>query len=147
MSACAELIAEVKQQGNPNDTSAPPILVSLEDFFEGNDDFGSIGCNLSEQPSPVEFYSVLKAVRSRKDVQNVLVRIRMIEFEAMWPFSDTIYILTSALISEVSSWFASLKPDEVYDNARHGIIPDWPVNLPFVCELHPGMRLVYAWWD
>ena len=28
----------------------PGPTVSLEDFFEGNDDLGSIGCNLSAHP-------------------------------------------------------------------------------------------------
>jgi hypothetical protein len=39
------------------DAKDPLPVVSLEAFFEGNDDYGSIGCNLleSEHPGPPGF--------------------------------------------------------------------------------------------
>ena len=147
MNARAALTGKIKQQGNPNDTNSLPILVSLEDFFEGNGDSGSIGPNLNPQPGPKKFYTVLQEVRRRKDVQDVLIRIRMVESEDMWPFSDTVYILTSAPTAEVASWLKALNPSEVYDNSVKHLTPDWPSRLAFPRDLRPGMRVVYAWWD
>jgi hypothetical protein len=34
-------------------SSADPPLVTLEEFFEGNDDYGSIGCNLTPMLVPL----------------------------------------------------------------------------------------------
>jgi hypothetical protein len=38
----------------------PLPLVSLEDFFIGNGDQYSIGCNLTEHPGLETFYKILK---------------------------------------------------------------------------------------
>lgn len=141
------LIAKVRQQGDPNDTNSLPILVPLEDFFEGNDDLGSIGPNLNPPPGPKKFYKVLKSIKERSEVQDVLVRIRMIESDEMWPYSDTVYIITSAAESEVKSWLSYLQPDEVFSSDDKQHTPDWPRDKPFVQNLKPGMHIIYAWWD
>lgn len=54
-----DLMEKIRQKGDPNDPNAVPILVTLEDFFEGNDDPGSIGCNLTPMLGPQAFYSIL----------------------------------------------------------------------------------------
>ena len=46
METRTKLIMKIKQQGDPNDPKEPDPIVSLEDFFEGNRDIGSIGCNI-----------------------------------------------------------------------------------------------------
>jgi hypothetical protein len=43
------LVDRIKRQGLLSSDQSLPI-VSLEDFFVGNDDPGSIGCNLLEHP-------------------------------------------------------------------------------------------------
>src|SRR5260221_8739768 len=53
-------------------TDQPP-LVSLEEFFEGNTDYGSIGWNLTPMLGPQFFHRVLKTIRSRPDDHDVLV--------------------------------------------------------------------------
>jgi hypothetical protein len=46
--------------------SAPdPPMISIAAFFDGNDDPGSIGCNLSDHPGIQTFRYVLETVGSR----------------------------------------------------------------------------------
>ena len=135
-----KLMDKIKQQQLKNE--AEPV-VSLEDFFTGNEDFGSIGCNLTPMLGPQVFYEQLKAIRSRPNVQGVLVEIRDTNENdpdpLMWPFSDQIYILTSASHEEVVKWTAPLQPEEVeptYINIRVQSI-----------GLESGMEVYRVWWD
>jgi hypothetical protein len=116
--------------------------LSLEEFFEGNTDYGSIGCNLSDSPGPEGFYQVLREIRSRPQVQDVLVEVREVdeEDESTWPFSDTLFVLTDAPREVVANWLEPLQPDEVEEGVGEGEPPPFP-------ELQPGMRVLYAWWD
>jgi hypothetical protein len=120
----------------------PLPVVSLEDFFEGNEDYGSIGCNLIEHPSPQGFFEHLLAIRSRPDVQDVLVEIYEIEEgdANMWPFSERVYVLTSASAKDVADWMRSLRPDEIEEGYFQGKPPAAP-------ELREGMQVYAAWWD
>jgi hypothetical protein len=136
-----ELIEQINGLGGI-DWDQPLPVVSLEDFFVGNDDVGSIGCNLSEHPGLARFYTTLMSVRDRFDVQDVLVQISEVEPDdaTMWPFSERIYILTAAHPNEVATWLARLQPSEVD--------PGWfkgrPASIP---EDHPDHAVVAAWWD
>ena len=125
-------------------TSQPPKpapVLSLENFFEGNTDLGSIGCNLMEHPGIETFYSVLKAIRDREDVQDVLVEISDIDIEyADWVFSETIYVLTSADKEEVFEWLKPLQPDEPFEG--------WSAGKPSAApEPKAGMKVIGVWWD
>jgi hypothetical protein len=126
--------------GHPDAAGTPRPLLTLEEFFEGNAHVGSIGCNLSPAPQPAEFYAVLRRFRDRPDVKDVRVQITMFD-DPEWPFSDTVYVMTSATAEDVASWFdSSLKPDEVAE----GFIPGQtyePYTVP------PGTRVVGCWWD
>ncbi len=123
---------------------APPEampVVPLEAFFDGNDDLGSIGCNLPEHPGISRFRDVLTAMRARPDVQDVLVGIyEIVEDDTSWPFSETIYVLTTARASTVQQWAAELEPDEV----TAGFLDGPPPGAP---SLRPGMAPVRLWWD
>src|SRR5262249_18698986 len=70
-----ELVAKIRSQRDFKDNAAPDPIVSLEEFFTGNEDLGSIGCNLTDHPGMQTFYTELKAIRSRPDVQGVFVAI------------------------------------------------------------------------
>ena len=107
------LIECIKEIGLPDQSGLP--LVSLERFFEGNDDMGSIECNLMEHPGIEFFYDQLKAIRDKENVSNVLVGIYEVEEfdDTMWPFSETVYVTTSEDPEKVFEWFSPLKPDSV----------------------------------
>jgi hypothetical protein len=117
------LIASIAaQKVRPGDA-----VVSLEEFFIGNNDLGSIGCNLGRgHPGIAAFYDTLQAIRSRPGVQDVLVRVCEYDSPSSWPFSDTAYVLSSATLDEVQRWTATLQPSEVYAEWMYGSPPKAP---------------------
>jgi hypothetical protein len=134
-----KLLAKIVAQNPPGELRE--IVVSLEDFFAGNDDRGSIGCNLGEQQPPiVEFYRQLREIRSKPNVQDVLVRIYDYDDPTSWPYTDTVYIISSAPLEEVKKWASSLLPDEVHAEWMYGKPPAAP-------EVKPGMTPYSVWWD
>lgn len=137
-----ELVEKIKRSGSPH-SGGPLPVVSLEDFFLGNEDYGSIGCNLPEHPGPQFFFEKLKGVRARGNVQDVLVEINEVEEsdDSMWPFSDRVYVLTSAAKEEVADSVAALMPDEVEEGFAYG---EPPASAP---ELRTGMKVYGVWWD
>ncbi|MCA9673400.1 MAG: hypothetical protein KC464_00060 [Myxococcales bacterium] len=136
-----QLIDKINRQADPADPEAPSPIVSLEDFFEGNDDLASIGCNLAEHPGTDGFYRVLRDVRARPNVQDVLVEIyEVMEGEDEWPFSERVYVLTSAEPDEVRGWLAALDPSEIEEGWASGASPAQPL-------LQPRMRVLGVWWD
>jgi hypothetical protein len=135
-----ELVAKIRSLRDFKDYAAPDPIVSLEEFFTGNEDLGSIGCNLTDHPGMAAFYAQLKAIRERPSVQGVFVAIHELDEDTIWPFSECVYIITSAPAAEVSKWMQKLQPSEVS--------PGWlykePPNAP---KLREGMRPVSCWWD
>jgi hypothetical protein len=136
------LIEKIKEIGLPFSKGSALPLVSLEDFFTGNDDLGSIGCNLVNHPGIPAFYERLKQIRERPDVQNVMVGVYEVEEEdpSMWPFSELIYIVTTASKAEVENWVEELEPDEI----EEGYFLEAPFNPPTVPL---GYKLYNVWWD
>jgi hypothetical protein len=124
---------------NPYDSITDP-LVSLEEFFDGNNDLGSIGPNLDSQPTPQEFYVFLKNLRSWPDVADVRILITQYDGPGIWPFSDTIFVITSASPQTVRTWIPQrFKPDEV------GV--DAPSDRRESVFIPAGMQTVTLWYD
>lgn len=132
------LINRAKEIGLPDDSGLP--LVSLEDFFEGNDDLGSIGCNLIDHPGVEFFYDQLKAIRAKENVSSVLVALHEVEEadDSMWPFADTVYVTTSEDPAIVFDWFVPLQADSIGPDLT-GV-----KNPP---EIPEGHDVCVAWWD
>ena len=128
-----DLLAEIARQGEDN------AIVDLELFFEGNDDGASIGPNLIDNPGPAAFYATLRAIRDRSDVFGVWVGITEVMPEGEWPFTDRVYVVTSALPAEVDRWVADLQADEPGGDDDGEGAPVVPVP--------DGARLVVLWWD
>lgn len=132
------LIEKIKNIGDPNGEGFP--LVSIEDFFEGNEDLGSIGCNLLDHPGLNRFQQVLTTIRNRVQVSDVLIGIYEVEEsdETMWPFSETVYIVTSVAPDQVFEWLQPLQPDSVAP------VMNPILNEPVVPE---GYLVCEVWWD
>lgn len=124
-------------------------LLTLEEFFEGNETEGSILCNVLTDPTDLDStvsaqdaYDLFSEIRDRSDVADV--RIALTSFDDPdWPFSDTVLVETLATAEEVRSWFdGALAPDEV-----DPLAPDDDL-VPIAREL--GMdpeRILVLWWD
>lgn len=165
------IIASIKSQNEAIDGPTKPV-VSLEEFFDGNDDDGSIGCNLDEpfcppsdtrgwlertlrprpavsipaptapHPGPQGFYKILMTVRERADVQDVLVEIDDLDESPGGAWP----------FSEVVYVLTRATVQEVEawvaplfpDEVRDGYFGDKPSAAP---DLLPGYQVYAAWWD
>ncbi len=79
MTPLKRIADRVNRHGDVNDPATIRPLLTLPEFFDGNDDFGSIGCNLAPPPGPVKFYEILKGISERSDVADVRVQITMFD--------------------------------------------------------------------
>lgn len=145
------LIAKIMAQYAEDQQVNVLPVVSLEDFFKHNYDDASLAPNIAHagRPALSECYSILQDIRAQPDVQDVLVAI----YETpdaddegdsdAWPYSETVYILTSAARDEVAAWVATLLPDDIGDtwSCGTGIKPN---AAP---ELLPGVKVHAVWWD
>ena len=116
----------------------------MEEFFEGNNDWGSIGYNFyPDQPAPSEFYAFFKNIRSRPEVVDVLVEVVLHEVPEEWPSTDTIWIITSAATDDVKEWLGKrFQADD--------IVEGWSEEQGFEVESYKvpdGMHPVGVWWD
>jgi hypothetical protein len=140
MTALERITERVNRLGDPNDPSTPRALVTLSEFFEGNDCVGSIGCNLTPTPTPSEFYALLSAIAARPEVGDIRVQVTMFD-DPDWPFSDTVWVMTTADATTVASWFdEALGPDAVDEGWQEGVAYE-------PCTVPAGMRPVSCWWD
>jgi hypothetical protein len=117
-----------------------PQVVAIERFLDGNDDLGSIGCNLMEHPGIDAFRSAFAALRRRPDVQAIYAQITELDpGEDSWPFTDTVLVVGSIPAEELQEALAHLQPDEVG--------PGDPEYLsPGLTDSERKSALV-AWWD
>lgn len=140
MTPLERVTERVNRLGDPNDPETPRALLTLDEFFEGNTDAGSIGCNLPNPPEPKTFYTLFKSISQRPDVKDIRVQISDMN-DMEWPFSDTVYIMTSASPEEVFTWFPEdLRPDETFSG--FGVAQSHePYQVP------SGVQPVGCWWD
>ncbi len=140
MTPLQRITERVNRNGDVNDPSTMRPLLTLEEFFEGNDVDGSIWCNCSPTPSPAEVYAVLKRVRAQNGVADVRVEIAMFDVPE-WPFSEVVWVVTSAPPEQVKSWFPkAVAPDAVSIG--------WGKSAAYEpLEVPAGMHPVACWWD
>jgi hypothetical protein len=101
-----------------------PQIVAAERFFDGNDDLGSIGCNLDEHPGVDEFRDVFAGLLRRLDVQAIYVQISELDpGEGCWPFTDTVLVVGTISTDDLREVVSALRPDEVGDAEQFGISP------------------------
>jgi hypothetical protein len=120
---------------------ANPVL-ALELFFDGNHDVYSIGPNLEPHPGLETFYRVLREIRERPDVADVVLEVvEVMQGDDEWPFVDTAYVITTAETERVHEWASALEPDPPEEGwLRHSP----PPGAPGVPE---GHHIVALWWD
>jgi hypothetical protein len=117
-----------------------PHLVPIERFFDGNDDAGSIGCNLTDHPGIEIFKSTLIRLAHRGDVEAVYARIAELDpGEDSWPYTDTIFVVGAIDLGELRKILEPLQPDEVADGKHFGV--------PSLIAQHQPAAVFGAWWD
>lgn len=130
---CSALKEELASQPEPR-------TVPIERFFDGNDDLGSIGCNLLAHPGIDVFREVLTGLLRRPDVQGVYAQIAELDPGAgSWPFTDTVLVVGTIPVAELRGLVRALQADEV------GTAEDLAIS-PSVAERH-GAPVLAVWWD
>jgi hypothetical protein len=115
-------------------------VVSISRFFDGNDDVGSIGCNLSEHPGMDVFREVFAQLSSRKDVEAIYVRIFELDpGEGCWPFTDTVFIVGTISPDDLRNALSLLQPDEISPGEDFGV--------PELINQKHGAPVHAVWWD
>jgi hypothetical protein len=136
------LIKRINRNGNISDRTTPRPLITLEEFFNGNNDYASIGYNFHpKQPSPQEFYALLLSIRKKPEVHNVLVQISDQEGPENWPFTELIWIITSAESKQVEKW---LGKKFHADNLLNGFPESIKVEK---LKIPDNMNAIGVWWD
>jgi len=113
-------------------------LVKVCEFFDGNDDLGSIGCNLPKHPGLDTFRRVIGQVAALDSVDQIWLQIYDHD-EGEWPFSENILIFGDVTITEIERLSSVIEPSEVNEMRI-----DWrPSRAPDL----EGRRYVNLWWD
>jgi hypothetical protein len=128
-------------------------VVSLDLFFEGNDDPASFAPNIDPHPGIAEIHSVLRSIEKRPAVSAVVVQIDEVLAPPEWPYASSVYVITSADAADVHQWAASLEPDELSPDAQEnygwgeyaGRSRDTPP--PGAPPVPTGQRPVILFWD
>jgi hypothetical protein len=120
-------------------------VVPLDLFFEGNDDIGSIGPNLEPHPGVRTFERILKEIRDRPEVADVVLQVSEVMSEDEWPFVHAAYVVTTASAADVHRWAEALQPDEYFEDDPTG----WPDGRPPPGAPHvpEGHQVVTLFWD
>ncbi len=113
-------------------------LVKASEFFDGNDDLGSIGCNLPNHPGLDMFRRAIDQMAALPSVDQVWLQIYDIE-EGDWPFSENVLVFGDASAAEIETRASLIEPSEVQEMHM-----DWtPTRHPTLV----GRRYVNLWWD
>ncbi|MFK3789710.1 MULTISPECIES: hypothetical protein [Pseudomonas] len=121
-------------------------LVTLDEYFQGNDQEQSIAPNQWEfgRPSIARIHAHFKALEQRPDVQGVYVGLHQEWGEALesddWPAAENIHIYSSAPLAVAEQWLEGLEAD--------GIGEGWPYGKHAGApEPRAGYHVYTVYWD
>jgi len=116
-------------------------IVPIAEYFDGNDDLGSIGCNLAPHPGIARFREVLTGLLKRPDVQAVYAQISELDpGEESWPFADTVLVAGKITADNLRSVVNPLQPDcqKPYFFTKRFFYPD--INSTLLCPTGSKLR-------
>lgn len=123
-----------------------PVLLTLDEFFDGNNDEASIAPNFTEKPPIGEYYKSLKALADDPRNKAAFAEIKDINIypdghlrEDEWFYTDVIYFIGDLTPEEIVAATAHLMPDEV-DYCTDS-------RLKNLQDRFQGSKIVYVWWD
>lgn len=135
------LIDYANQIENNSEGSYFGALVSIDRFFDGNEDRDSIAVHIDPHPGTKRFKEILKTLESNDQVQSVWVEITDID-PTCWPYSERVIIITTLEAQAVLELIEDeLEPDEVAD-----LEIDEDIQLPKY-QSSSGFKVVGIWWD
>ncbi len=123
---------------NLGEAPGSPWLVTPEEFFDGNEDLGSIGCNLIDHPGIDVFRQTILDLRNLPGVESVWMEITDLD-EGEWPFSERVLAFGSVDEGLVKEKVKIIDPTE--------IDPDIYDHQSKRCPNLHGQRCIVLWWD
>lgn len=128
----------------PNYTT--PIFLTLDEFFNGNNDDASIAPNLDTKLKVSEYYKTLKNIENDKDIQGAYAELKDVMIyennqlnDNEWFYTDVIYFIGELTKEEIAKRVKKLQPDEV-----EYIVDE---RLSGLSKEYKGKKIVYVWWD
>jgi hypothetical protein len=135
MNRKTEILKKITKAGFPKSE----VVVTVDEFFEGNTDGGSIGANLyPEQPSLKTFSDTFKTMLASDKVESIFIRIADAE-DTEWFYTDTVYVVGDATKDEVTEMLKGLQPTEIYS--------DWMYGKPVNIAGFTRKNIYSVWWD
>ena len=117
-----------------------PQIVAIDTFFDGNDDLGSIGCNLIEHPGIEVFRAAFARLARQPGVAAIFGQIAELDpGEGCWPFVDTVFVVGSIPTGVVARELVALQPDEIRAAA--------PAEIPAAIAARHRAAATLVWWD
>lgn len=132
----SEKRSSIKSKYRDNDA------IPIDEFFDGNDDSGSIGCNLDDHPGIETFSKYVLSLKNLEGVKEIFVLVSELDpGEENWPFTDTLCIVGDIDPKVVEKTLSPIQPNEVY---RVGFFS--PSHLKSIAKSKDA-PLVVVWWD
>ncbi len=118
-----KLVNEIYELGFSN-SGGKTVAVTLGDFFDGNEDEGSLACNLDPHPSPEALYYHLQRFANENGV-DIYVEIQEVDEDddEIWPYSERVYLIGAvdmALIAELQDCVLATGIEEIGDIEING---------------------------
>ncbi len=120
--------------------SRTPAL-TIDEFFTGNTDLGSIGCNLSPHPGLEKFEATFRSILAHDNVSDVRLPVTEFIDGLDWPFVEKVIVVTSAASQDIFSHCKTLQPDEHWVAGDKELAGFDGVSVP------QGHKAVVIWWD
>ncbi len=123
-----------------------PVLLTIDEFFDGNNDEASIAANLDAKRPMTEYYKILKELADNPKTIDAFVELKDVMIydngqlkDNEWFFTDIIYFIGDLTKEEIKEATKFLEPDEVEYDTENGIIE--------LDQKYKDKKVVYMWWD
>lgn len=129
----------VRERGGDTDE----VAVSVEEFFDGNDDATSIAAGHAHSPSLTTIRRVLDGLRTHPGVHEVYLeveKLRWPEYPAgKWPYAHRAHVITTLDPPQVDELAADSDPAPASAVEPDGAAPGH--------DAPPGFRYIEVGWD
>ena len=123
-----------------------PVFLTLDEFFDGNNDDASIAPNLDTKLNVSEYYKSLKNIENDTRIIGAFAELKDVMIyennrlnDNEWFYTDIIYFVGDISKEEVAEKVKDLQPDEVEYTEDERIIG--------LNNGYQGKKIVYVWWD
>jgi hypothetical protein len=123
-----------------------PVLLTIDEFFDGNNDESSIATNLVIKVPMIAYYNILKGLADNPKTVDAFAELKDVIIydngqlnDNEWFYTDVIYFIGDLTKEEIKEATKNLFPDEVeYDTEN---------RIKGLSEKYKDKNVVYVWWD